>query len=222
MSFRCVSRQSVQERAALPRWANESLSVVKPTDTQRRPRRQTFGEIAIHWQAHKGHRNTTQGQVARNLRPHFMPTFGERRLSKITTTQVQSWVEAKSDDLVPSTAIASSRRSSCRLSLIELSRGHCASASNCRRSRVRQSSRCGSNRQRRSPTRLIRGSALLSCCQRAPGCDRESASASRLIESTSAPATARRSPTREDHWAGTEARAAQDQRQLSHVPLRPS
>jgi integrase len=61
----------------------------------------TFGAYAASWAAAQPHRQLTASNVESTLRVHILPTFGDRPLASIRTTEVQAWVTGL--DLAPST-----------------------------------------------------------------------------------------------------------------------
>jgi integrase len=69
--------------------------------------RDTFAEYAQMWMKLVGPRSakSTMETRARTLRLHLLPAFGNRRLSKITRSQVQQFVNEKSEDYAPVTVV---------------------------------------------------------------------------------------------------------------------
>jgi integrase len=61
---------------------------------------QTYGEK---WRAIQIHRPSTAAQVETNLRRHVYPTFGDRPIGSIRTSEVQAWVRGLAGVLEPST-----------------------------------------------------------------------------------------------------------------------
>jgi integrase len=71
-------------------------SYIDPSEGRRR-----FGVYAASWAAAQPHRETTADSVATLLRVHILPTFGDRQLASIRTSEVQAWIAGL--ELAPST-----------------------------------------------------------------------------------------------------------------------
>jgi integrase len=63
----------------------------------------TFRDYAESWRSAQVHRATTIAHVETNLRRHVYPYFGDRRLSMIRPTEIQTWVSKLSTQLSAST-----------------------------------------------------------------------------------------------------------------------
>lgn len=61
----------------------------------------TFKQYAERWREAQVHREATRVKVEGIYRLHVYPTFGERRLASIRTTEVQAWVRKLEADLGP-------------------------------------------------------------------------------------------------------------------------
>jgi integrase len=62
-----------------------------------------FADYAASWQQSQVHRPTTVAQVTNHLRNHILPTFGERPIASIRTSEVQAWVRSRTEVLAPAT-----------------------------------------------------------------------------------------------------------------------
>jgi len=65
--------------------------------------RQTVREYAEEWRAIQVHRPTTAAHVETMLRRHAYPHLGDRRLSTVRPSDVQTWVKRLAEDLSPAT-----------------------------------------------------------------------------------------------------------------------
>jgi integrase len=65
--------------------------------------RTPFSVYAEQWRLNQVHRPSTRAQVETHMRRHVLPYFGDRPLSTIRPTDVQSWVRKISDELAPAT-----------------------------------------------------------------------------------------------------------------------
>lgn len=65
--------------------------------------RVSFQEFAEQWRLAQIHRPTTREQVEAMLRNHAYPAFGDRALSSIRPSELQTWVRSLEDQLAPST-----------------------------------------------------------------------------------------------------------------------
>jgi integrase len=65
----------------------------------------TFGEYAEQWRESRVHRPTTRAHVETNLRRHVLPTFGDRPLGSIRTSEIQNWVQDRAQVLAPATVV---------------------------------------------------------------------------------------------------------------------
>lgn len=88
------------------RWLDEvTASVLTGQYVDPRAGRETFEAYAEQWRADKPHRPGTAKAVKQHLQRYAYPAFGKRRLSSITTSNVQSWATGltKTHKLAPST-----------------------------------------------------------------------------------------------------------------------
>jgi integrase len=67
--------------------------------------RVTFREYAERWRAARVHRPSTRAQVETHLRRHVYPDLGDRRLDSIRTSELQAWVQRRSQELQPATVV---------------------------------------------------------------------------------------------------------------------
>ena len=65
----------------------------------------TFKDYAEQWRATRVHRRSTQAQVEANLRRHVYPHFGDRPLGSIRPSEIQAWVQGRSDELAATTVV---------------------------------------------------------------------------------------------------------------------
>jgi integrase len=63
----------------------------------------TLEEFAEQWRTTRVHRPTTQAQVETNLRRHVYPFFGDRPVGSIRPSEIQAWVQHRSEVLAAST-----------------------------------------------------------------------------------------------------------------------
>lgn len=86
------------------RWIREHAGAVdrgtwiNPNDAKR-----SLKDVAEAWRVAQEHRDTTRAMVETHLRRHVYPTFGERPIGSIRTTEVQAWVTRSTDTLAPAT-----------------------------------------------------------------------------------------------------------------------
>jgi integrase len=88
------------------RWLDEvTASILTGQYVDPRAGRETFGTYAEQWREAKPHRPSTAKAVKQHLTRYAYPVFGKRRLSSITTSDVQSWATGltKMHKLAPST-----------------------------------------------------------------------------------------------------------------------
>ncbi|QYC44947.1 Transposase [Nonomuraea coxensis DSM 45129] len=88
------------------RWLDEvTASVLTGQYVDPRAGRETFDAYAEQWREAKPHRPSTAKAVKQHLTRYAYPVFGKRRLSSITTSEVQSWATGltKTHKLAPST-----------------------------------------------------------------------------------------------------------------------
>ncbi|MGH9107970.1 MAG: tyrosine-type recombinase/integrase [Acidimicrobiales bacterium] len=62
-----------------------------------------FREYAELWRGMQVQRPSTAAQVEMNFRWHIYPTFGQRSLGGIRTSEVQAWVKGRAESLSPAT-----------------------------------------------------------------------------------------------------------------------
>ena len=65
--------------------------------------RMTLGEYAELWLAMQTYGESTREQTAHRVRRHIVPSLGPTPLAALRTSQVQSWVRAKQQELGPRT-----------------------------------------------------------------------------------------------------------------------
>lgn len=65
--------------------------------------RRLFKRYVEDWQKIQVHRPTTEAQVASHLKNHVLPTFGDRPIGSIRTSEIQAWVKDRGEVLAPST-----------------------------------------------------------------------------------------------------------------------
>jgi integrase len=65
----------------------------------------TLKEYAEQWRTARVHRSSTQAQVETHLRRHVYPHLGDRRLGSIRPSEVQAWVQQRSQELAPTTVV---------------------------------------------------------------------------------------------------------------------
>ncbi|MFI9846500.1 tyrosine-type recombinase/integrase [Nonomuraea sp. NPDC051941] len=88
------------------RWLDEvTASILTGQYVDPRAGRETFETYAEQWRDAKPHRPSTAKAVKQHLTRYAYPVFGKRRLSSITTSDVQSWATGltKIHKLAPST-----------------------------------------------------------------------------------------------------------------------
>jgi integrase len=68
-----------------------------------RAARVTLKEYGDQWRATRVHRRSTQAQVETNLRRHVYPYFGDRPLGTIRPSEIQAWVQGRSEELAATT-----------------------------------------------------------------------------------------------------------------------
>lgn len=68
-----------------------------------RAARVTLKEYGEPWRATRVHRRSTQAQVETNLRRHVYPYFGDRPLGSIRPSEIQAWVQHRSEQLAATT-----------------------------------------------------------------------------------------------------------------------
>ncbi len=66
-------------------------------------RRTTFGAYAVTWAAAQPWRQSSRDRVTSVLRCHILPTFGERPIGGIRTSELQAWTAGLEQHLAPST-----------------------------------------------------------------------------------------------------------------------
>ncbi|WP_371654166.1 MULTISPECIES: tyrosine-type recombinase/integrase [unclassified Streptomyces] len=65
--------------------------------------KESFRAVAERWRTSAVHRPTTASRVERGLRNHVYPTFGDRPVASIRTSDIQAWVKDRAQVLAPST-----------------------------------------------------------------------------------------------------------------------
>ncbi|MHC0431588.1 tyrosine-type recombinase/integrase [Streptomyces sp. O3] len=65
--------------------------------------KESFRAVAERWRTSAVHRPTTASRVERGLRNHVYPAFGDRPISSIRPSDVQTWIKDRSQVLAPST-----------------------------------------------------------------------------------------------------------------------
>jgi integrase len=78
-----------------------TVSITDGSFIDRKDGRITFGEFARQWIDAQPHRATTAASVESIYRKHIEPTFSDRQIGSIRTSEVQGWVSGL--DLAPST-----------------------------------------------------------------------------------------------------------------------
>ena len=85
-------------------WASDELAALRQGAwVDPKAGRIMFKICAEQWRAIQIHRPSTAAQVETNLRRHILPTFGDRPISAIRTSEVQAWVHGRSQELNPAT-----------------------------------------------------------------------------------------------------------------------
>jgi integrase len=88
------------------RWLDEvTTAVVTGQYVDPRSGRVTFREYAEQHRTAQVHRPSTQVLVEVRLRRHAYPVLGDRPLSSIRPSEIQSWVKSLAEHLAPSTAV---------------------------------------------------------------------------------------------------------------------
>jgi len=64
--------------------------------------KEKFRAVGERWREMAVHRHLTQGNVERALRLHVYPTFGNRQISSIQTSDIQRWIKDRSQVIKPS------------------------------------------------------------------------------------------------------------------------
>ena len=86
------------------RWLDETLaSIVTGQYVDPRAGRQTFREYAEQWRFAQVHRATTAAHVETMLRRHVYPSLGDRPLSSVLPSDIQTLVKRLTQTLAPAT-----------------------------------------------------------------------------------------------------------------------
>ncbi len=86
------------------RWLDEvTAAVVTGHYVDPKAGRVTFRDYAERWRAAQVHRPSTRMHVETSLRRHAYPTLGDRPLSSILPSDIQTWVRRLEDSLAPAT-----------------------------------------------------------------------------------------------------------------------
>jgi hypothetical protein len=70
-----------------------------------RSARVTLKEYGELWRLARVHRDSTRAQVETYLRRHVYPHLGDHRLGSIRPSDVQTWVQRRSQELAPTTVV---------------------------------------------------------------------------------------------------------------------